>query len=112
VSQRTAGSRSARRRSIPRKLRAWKDSILTKLSGGLAQLAQKRGVQVIRGRGYFENSNLLRVEDESGQQFLSFDQAIVAVGSSPALPKAFDLGNPRVMTSTEAWRWTRFQRGF
>jgi dihydrolipoamide dehydrogenase len=86
----------------PEKLRAWKDSILTKLSGGLGQLAQKRGVQVVRGRGYFESSSLLRVETDAGQQFVSFDHAIVAVGSSPALPKAFDLGNPRIMTSTEA----------
>src|SRR6201997_2850942 len=36
------------------KLRTWKESILTKLSGGIAQLAKLRGVQVIHGRGYFE----------------------------------------------------------
>jgi dihydrolipoamide dehydrogenase len=84
------------------KLRAWKDAILGKLSGGITQLAQKRGVQVIAGRGYFEGSNSLRVESEAGQQFISYDHAIVAVGSRPAMPKAFDLGNPRIMTSTEA----------
>ena len=84
------------------KLRAWKDSIIAKLSGGITQLASKRGVTVIHGRGYFEGSNSLRVETEAGQQFITYDHAIVAVGSKPALPKAFDLGNPRVMTSTEA----------
>lgn len=84
------------------KLRAWKDSILEKLAGGVAFLAQKRGVQVIRGRGYFEDSKTLRVETEQGQQFVQFEQAIVAVGSLAAMPKVFDLGNPRIMTSTEA----------
>lgn len=84
------------------KLRAWKESILTKLGGGVAQLAKMRNVQVIQGRGYFENSNTLRVETDQGQQFIQFDKAILAVGSRPALPKAFDLGNPRIMTSTEA----------
>ena len=49
------------------KLRAWKDSILQKLSQGIVQLAQRRGVEVVRGRGYFEGSNNLRVETESGQ---------------------------------------------
>ena len=44
----------------------------------------------------------MRVETEQGQQFVEFEKAIVAVGSLPALPKAFDLGNPRIMTSTEA----------
>lgn len=85
------------------RLRAWKSSILEKLGGGIASLAKMRGVTVVHGRGYFENSNTLRVEsDRSGNQFIQFQKAIVAVGSRPALPKAFDLGNPRVMTSTEA----------
>src|SRR5579859_2494147 len=84
------------------KLRAWKESILEKLGAGVATLAKMRGVQVIQGRGYFEGSQMLRVETGQGQQFIQFDQAILAVGSLPAMPKAFDLGNPRVMTSTEA----------
>ena len=84
------------------KLREWKDTIVQKLCGGIATLAQKRGVQVIYGRGYFESSQSLRVETEHGQQFVNFDHAIVATGSKPAMPKAFDLGNPRIMTSTEA----------
>ena len=84
------------------KLRAWKESILTRLSGGIVQLAKMRGVQVISGRGYFEDSRTLRVETAQGQQFVHYDKAIVAVGSKSAMPKAFDLGNPRIMTSQEA----------
>jgi dihydrolipoamide dehydrogenase len=84
------------------KLRAWKDSVIDKLAGGVAALAKMRGVQVIQGRAYFEGSQTLRVETEQGQQFVEYDQAILAVGSVPAMPKAFDLGNPRVMTSTGA----------
>ena len=84
------------------KLRAWKNSIVDKLSGGVSFLAKKRGVQVLTGRGYFEGSQSLRVETAEGQQIVMYDKAIVAVGSKAALPKAFDLGNPRVMTSTEA----------
>ena len=84
------------------KLRAWKGSIIEKLAGGVASLAKMRGVTVITGRAYFEGSNKLRVETEQGQQFVEYEKAILAVGSAPAMPKAFDLGNPRVMTSTEA----------
>jgi len=84
------------------KLRAWKNSIVEKLAAGVSFLAKKRGVQVVTGRGYFENSQTLRIETPDGQQFVNFQKAIVAVGSNAALPKAFDLGNPRVMTSTEA----------
>ena len=84
------------------KLRAWKEGILAKLSGGVAQLAKLRNVQVVQGRAYFEGSQSLRVESEQGQQFINYETAILAVGSVPAMPKAFDLGNPRIMTSTEA----------
>jgi dihydrolipoamide dehydrogenase len=84
------------------KLRAWKESILQKLGNGVAQLAQRRNVQVIAGRGYFEDSNTLRVETSAGQQLVKYQKAIVATGSKASMPKAFDLGNPRIMTSTEA----------
>jgi len=84
------------------KLRAWKDSVLTRLSGGIAQLAKMRGVEVWNGRGHFEDSTTLRVETAEGQKFINYEQAIIATGSKSAMPKAFDLGNPRVMTSRDA----------
>jgi len=84
------------------KLRAWKDSILARLSSGVNQLAKLRGVEVMHGRGYFEDSRTLRVETDQGQQLIQYEQAIIAVGSVSAMPKAFDLGNPRIMTSKEA----------
>jgi dihydrolipoamide dehydrogenase len=84
------------------KLRAWKESILAKLGQGIKTLAQHRGVEVVHGRGHFEDSHTLRVETEAGQKFIRYDKAIIAVGSKPAMPNAFDLGNRRIMTSTEA----------
>ena len=84
------------------KLRTWKESILEKLGQGIKMLAQKRGVQVIHGRGHFEDSQTLRVETPEGQKFVNYEKAIIAVGSKAAMPAAFNLGNPRIMTSTEA----------
>jgi len=84
------------------KLRSWKNSVVEKLAQGLSGLAQKRGVELLQGRGHFEDSQSLRVETSGGQKFLSYEKAIIAVGSKPAVPAAFDLGNKRVMTSTEA----------
>jgi len=84
------------------RLREWKDGILNKLTGGIAQLARARGVNVIEGKAYLEDGHSVRVETKGGQQYLQFENVILATGSIPALPKAFDLGNPRIMTSTEA----------
>ena len=84
------------------RLRAWKDSVLDRLGQGVASLAKLRKVTVMRGRGYFEDSHTLRVETEEGQKFVTYDKAIIAVGSRAAMPRAFDLGNPRIMTAREA----------
>ena len=84
------------------KMRSWKESIVQKLAQGVSGLAKKRGVEVMHGRGYFEDSGTLRVETPSGQKFIAFENAIVAVGSKSAMPSTFDLGNKRIMTSTEA----------
>ena len=84
------------------KVRAWKDSIIAKLAQGLGGLSQKRGVGVLQGKGHFEDSQTLRVETEDGQKLIKYEKAIVAAGSKPALPSVFDLGDRRIMTSTEA----------
>lgn len=94
------------------RLRAWKESVLHKLAEGLAGLARHRGVEVMHGRGYFEDSRTLRVETTHGQKFISFEKAIIAVGSKPAMPKAFDLGNKRIMTSTEALECEEIPKDF
>lgn len=83
-------------------MRSWKETILDRLGQGIAGLAQKRGVEVLQGRGHFEDSRTLRVETQAGQKFINYETAVVAVGSKPAMPSAFDLGSKRVMTSTEA----------
>jgi dihydrolipoamide dehydrogenase len=84
------------------RLRSWKESILEKLGNGIKGLAQQRGVQLVHGRGHFEDSQTLRVETAEGQKFIRYQKAIIAVGSKPTMPSAFDLGNKRIMTSTEA----------
>lgn len=88
------------------KVRARKDKVITTLSGGLKQLAKRRDVKVITGKGVFENSTTMRIEGddpsipEGGK--LTFDKCILATGSLPAMPAAFNIGSDRVMDSTGA----------
>jgi dihydrolipoamide dehydrogenase len=88
------------------KVRARKEKVISTLSGGLKQLAKRRNVRVITARGVFENSTTLRLEGEdpslNGDDTLTFDYCIVATGSVPAMPQAFNIGSPRVMDSTGA----------
>jgi dihydrolipoamide dehydrogenase len=83
-------------------VRGFKAGVVSKLAGGVAGLAKSRGVRVVHGRGVFESSTRLRVEGPEGVTGLTFEHCIIATGSSPAMPKAFDLGDARVMDSTGA----------
>ena len=83
-------------------LREWKSGVVRQLASGVSQLAASRQVQVIQGRAHFESSDKLRVNTSTGQVWIEYKKAIIATGSRPAMPSAFDLGSQRIMTSTEA----------
>lgn len=87
-------------------LRARKEKVISTLSGGLAQLAKKRGVTVIHAKGVFENSTTLKLDGTSdsipADRTLTFDACVLACGSVPAMPSSFNIGTDRVMDSTGA----------
>jgi dihydrolipoamide dehydrogenase len=83
------------------KLGAWKDSIVGRLTGGLAGLAKQRKVTVVQGVAEFASDHVLKVATADGDTTIGFDHAIIAVGSSSVrLPFVPD--DPRVMDSTGA----------
>jgi dihydrolipoamide dehydrogenase len=85
------------------KLRSFKNGVVTQLTGGIRQLCKARGVDLVQARGSFLNSNTLQLTAADGTQSqLTFDHCIVAVGSRPAMPPVFNIGDPRVMDSTGA----------
>jgi dihydrolipoamide dehydrogenase len=78
-------------------LGAWKDSVVGRLTGGLAGLAKQREVTVVHGEATFVSDHVLKVGDTT----IGFDNAIIAVGSSAvALPFLPD--DPRIIDSTGA----------
>ncbi len=91
------------------KLRAHKEKVITKLTGGLAAMAKVRKVTVLRGYGAFVGANHVQVEETTGSaqektgktQTIAFKKCIIAAGSQavrlPCLPD-----DPRVVDSTGA----------
>jgi len=83
-------------------LRAWKASVVKKLTGGLKILATQRKVDVVIGTGKLVSPNIIEVTKPDGDvERIAFDQCIIAAGSEaiklPFLPK-----DPRIISSTGA----------
>ncbi len=91
------------------KLRAHKEKVISKLTGGLSQMAKMRKVQIVRGFGSFVDAHHIRVEETQGQaqdktgkeQVISFKSCIIAAGSQ-AVHLPFMPDDPRVVDSTGA----------
>lgn len=85
------------------RLRAWKEGVVKRLTGGLGQLSKQRHVQYVQGRSGFENSNTLRVAKVGGgEEQLRFDRILIATGSRPAIIPTLNLNSPRMLDSTGA----------
>jgi dihydrolipoamide dehydrogenase len=85
------------------KLRGFKESVISKLTDGLAGMAKARKVTVINAYAKFTSPNTLSLEDSIGQSSsLSFDKAIIAVGSRVTVLPIFESDSPRVIDSTGA----------
>jgi dihydrolipoamide dehydrogenase len=78
-------------------LRSWKESVVGRLTGGLAGLAKQRKVEVITGVASLTGPNTVSVGDRT----VSFDNCIIAAGSEAAsLPSLPD--DERIFSSTGA----------
>jgi len=84
------------------KLRAWKGSVVGKLTKGLSGLAKQRKVQVVTGRGEFATPTTIKVETADGVKTIAFEHCIIAAGSSVARIPGFPYDDKRIIDSTGA----------
>lgn len=84
------------------KLRGWKESVIKRLTGGLAGLAKQRKVTVVTGTGRFTGPNEIEVAGDEGVTRIRFANAIIAAGSEPATLPFIRHDDPRVLDSTDA----------
>jgi dihydrolipoamide dehydrogenase len=91
------------------KLKAHKEKVIGKLTGGLSMMAKARKVTVVRGYGIFADSHHVTVELTQGQaqnktgetKTIRFKSAIIAAGSQ-AVRLPFLPDDPRIVDSTGA----------
>lgn len=84
-----------------KKIVAWKNSVVGKLTGGLNALAKQRKVEVVTGVAEFSGTHQVTVQEKNGTTTVEFENAIIAVGSEsvnlPFIPE-----DSRIFSSTGA----------
>ena len=84
------------------KMRAFvQQKVVGKLTTGIASLVKGRNAEYVRGHAEFVDANTVKVTGDTPQT-IRFEKCVIATGSLPAMPKTFQVNDPRVMDSTGA----------
>jgi len=80
-----------------------KDQVVKENVNGIDFLMKKNKIDVFHGHGSFVDAHTIKIakDDDSTEQIES-DKIIIATGSKPITPEAFNYDKKRVITSTEA----------
>ena len=85
------------------RLRGWKEAVVQRLTQGLGEQCQRRGVTFLQGRGRLLDPHTLQVQRPDGQEErIAFQHCILATGSRPADLPGLDLTLPGIWDSTQA----------
>lgn len=84
------------------KLRAGKDKVVKRLTGGLGALAKQRKVKVVHGVGSFTSPNQIKVDSGDSSTLIDFENCIIACGSSAVKIPSFPNDDPRLIDSSGA----------
>ena len=86
------------------KVRAFKNKVVSQLTGGVGQVAKLRKITYIQGTAAFRDATSLEITPNGGgdPQVLTFEHAVIATGSRPTKVPGLSIDSPRVMDSTGA----------
>lgn len=83
------------------KVQAYKDSVVSRMTGGVEMLLKANKVQMFKGEAMFINDREVRLFNDREAPRYRFKHCIIATGSRPVELKAFPFGG-RILSSTEA----------
>ena len=85
------------------KLRGWKNGVVSQLTGGLGQLVKQRRIRYLQATAAFEDNRTLKVlQNDGSAQTVSFENAVIATGSTASNVPGLEADGDRVMDSSAA----------
>jgi len=83
-------------------LQKWKDSIVTRLTGGVSSLLKGNKVDQLIGEARIVGPNEVAVNTKDGERRITADNIVIATGSSPIEIPGFSFKDGPVLDSTKA----------
>ncbi|WP_430786212.1 dihydrolipoyl dehydrogenase [Virgibacillus flavescens] len=83
------------------KVQEWKGKVVNKLTSGVEGLLKGNKAEIVKGEVYFVDKNTVKVMDDKNSQTYTFNNCIIATGSSPIEIPSFKFSD-RVLDSTGA----------
>ncbi|TFJ94514.1 dihydrolipoyl dehydrogenase [Lentibacillus salicampi] len=83
------------------KVQEWKGQVVNKLTSGVESLLKGNKADIVKGEVYFVDKNTVKVMDEKNSQTYTFNNCIIATGSTPIEIPNFKYSD-RVLDSTGA----------
>ncbi|MEE9236724.1 MAG: dihydrolipoyl dehydrogenase [Thermoplasmata archaeon] len=93
-----------------KRLQSWKQSVVRRLTKGIAHLCKAAGVDVLYGSATLTTPHQLDVISDEGKRSLEFESAIIATGSEPIPLRGFEADRERVIFPREALELTRIPK--
>src|SRR5690625_175691 len=91
------------------KVQEWKGKVVNRLTAGVESLLKANKVDIVQGEVYFVDQNNVKVMDESNSQTYTFNNCIIATGSTPIEIPSFPYSE-RVIDSTGALNLTEIPK--
>jgi len=80
-----------------------KSGVIEQMTKGVQFLMNKNKIETLHGHGSFKDANtILITKDDGSTQEVTSKKIIIATGSKPIAPPAFNYDKNRIITSTEA----------
>src|SRR4051812_22555418 len=84
------------------KMMKWKEGVVSKLTGGVAQLLKANGCAVISGAATLTGPKAMTIKSGNDTVNLTFSTLVVATGSRPSKLPGFDVDQKKIVDSTGA----------
>ena len=84
------------------RLRAFKQGVVDKLTGGVGHAAKLRKVKFLQGRATLTGPRSMKIAGAGGDTELRFEHCVLATGSRPTRIPSLSLESPRMLDSSSA----------